>query len=62
MEIFIVSKKLTPNLAGKSFFLQSDDDLPRRFFFLERNTYFFFDNRQTFRCIISVFKKFGNMG
>ena len=33
MEIFIVSKKLTPNLeGGKKFFLQSDDDLPQRFF------------------------------
>ena len=33
MEMFIVSKKLTPNLGGgKKFFLQSDDDLPQRFF------------------------------
>ena len=64
MEIFIVSKKLTPNLGGgKKFFLQSDDDLPQRFFSrAERNRYFVFDNRPTFRCIISVFKKFGNMG
>ena len=60
--LFQKSLKSTPNLGGKKF-SKSDDDLPQRFFSrAERNRYFVFDNRPTFRCIISVFKKFGNMG
>ena len=31
--LFQKSLKSTPNLGGEKFFLQSDDDLPRRFFF-----------------------------
>ena len=62
MEIFIVFKKFTPNLGGGKKFFYNLMMIYRSAFFLGRNRYFVFDNRPTFRCIISVFKKFGNMG